>query len=335
MAKLPIGTKVFVIETGELGFVLDYFPDFTAAVNINGEIVRVHETGIYRASEFGLKEESAEKEKHEEKKEADFSAVHGLGIVLHAVKNLAGSITRFDVLLVNKLPADVLFLYAYYLDGTLHHKYRKELKSKKHFLLHELKTEQLNDLPALQISVWVKTTETNSEIAIEKEIKLKAKQFFSKLESEEFSKTGFLMYEVMKEIQQKKTDNKNVVSDDSVFEEHNYKKKLAEKEKKKRHIVLQKAATPDVIDLHTEKLGIQIQNLSNTEILEIQLQHCRKFIENAITHKLEKVYVIHGLGKGVLKTSVENLLTEYSEIISYNNNYHPRFGFGATEIILQ
>ncbi|MFN0274410.1 MAG: Smr/MutS family protein [Chitinophagales bacterium] len=331
MAKLPIGTKVFVIETGELGFVIDYYPDFTAAVNIEGELVKVHETGIIAAKEFGVFYKKEEKKVEESK--VNFLTVKGISIVFQAVKNITGSTIRFDVFLINNSDSDLLYFYEYFSANTLRHKFRKEIKQGSFTLLHEFKTDHLNDLPAIKISCWRKTAEQASEIAFQKEIKLRAKQFFTKLESVDFNKTGLLVYEVASEIGSKKIQPAEKTEVD-VFREY-AKKKLAAEKNQRNHIVVQKAIMPDAIDLHIEKLEKNYQKLSNSEILNIQLSNCRDFVAKAISNKLERIYVIHGLGKGVLKNAVEEVLKEYPEIVSYNNNYHPRFGFGATEILLQ
>ena len=42
--------------------------------------------------------------------------------------------------------------------------------------------------------------------------------------------------------------------------------------------------------------------------------------------------VIHGLGKGKLREEVMRLLREYKEVAHFKNEYHPKYGFGATEI---
>ena len=56
-----------------------------------------------------------------------------------------------------------------------------------------------------------------------------------------------------------------------------------------------KLSMPDFIDLHAEKLDQAWELLDKQEILQMQLNHCRNFVERAIRHKLHKVYVIHGL----------------------------------------
>jgi dsDNA-specific endonuclease/ATPase MutS2 len=43
--------------------------------------------------------------------------------------------------------------------------------------------------------------------------------------------------------------------------------------------------------------------------------------------------VIHGLGKGKLKNEIATRLINHPEVKTFKNEYHPKYGFGATEII--
>jgi dsDNA-specific endonuclease/ATPase MutS2 len=45
--------------------------------------------------------------------------------------------------------------------------------------------------------------------------------------------------------------------------------------------------------------------------------------------------VIHGNGSGRLRDEIHQLLRSRSEVKSFVNQYHPLFGYGATEIYFQ
>lgn len=86
------------------------------------------------------------------------------------------------------------------------------------------------------------------------------------------------------------------------------------------------------IDLHIERLRPNAGKLSNTEILRIQLSAFEKFIEEAIRLGVERVFVIHGIGKGKLRDEIATRLLQMPHIRSFKNEYHPRYGWGATEV---
>jgi dsDNA-specific endonuclease/ATPase MutS2 len=75
--------------------------------------------------------------------------------------------------------------------------------------------------------------------------------------------------------------------------------------------------------------------MSNQEMLHLQLSKFQQALERAIAHGADKLYAIHGVGSGKLRNEIHALLKQYREVKSFNNDYHPRYGFGATEVILQ
>jgi hypothetical protein len=88
------------------------------------------------------------------------------------------------------------------------------------------------------------------------------------------------------------------------------------------------------IDLHIEKLTQDHRGLSNSQIITIQLAHFERFMQQAIRLGVDRVYVIHGIGKGKLRDAITTKLMQEFDFQTFKNEYHPRYGFGATEIIL-
>jgi hypothetical protein len=89
------------------------------------------------------------------------------------------------------------------------------------------------------------------------------------------------------------------------------------------------------IDLHLEAITNKTDGLTNTDILLLQIEHFGKNLDRAIRSGQKVFYAIHGNGKGKLKKEIENILKTHSEVKSFNNNYNPQYGFGATEIHLR
>ena len=89
------------------------------------------------------------------------------------------------------------------------------------------------------------------------------------------------------------------------------------------------------IDLHIESLIKNSSGLSNAEMLSIQLNAFQKAIDKAIMHHTKILYVIHGVGSGKLKSEIHLLLNENKFVASFKNQYHPLYGFGATEVVLK
>ena len=89
------------------------------------------------------------------------------------------------------------------------------------------------------------------------------------------------------------------------------------------------------LDLHAEQLIGTIDTKSNEEILSIQINRIKPYIDEAIELRIQRVYIIHGIGSGRLKAEVENILHKHPQIVSFQNKYHPKYGKGATEVILK
>ncbi len=113
---------------------------------------------------------------------------------------------------------------------------------------------------------------------------------------------------------------------------HNWAKRTS---RARHERLLEKARMQDFIDLHAEKLFKSTRGKSSHEILEAQLKSFEAFLDKAVFHGLDRIYIVHGHGKGRLRREVHLILEEYPHVLAYNVNYNPRFGMGATEVILK
>lgn len=88
------------------------------------------------------------------------------------------------------------------------------------------------------------------------------------------------------------------------------------------------------IDLHIEKLVKNFKNMTNFDILDLQVDTARGQLEFAIKNRIPKVVFIHGMGEGVLKSELEFLFGRYHEITFQEANYR-KYGLGATEVYIK
>jgi hypothetical protein len=86
------------------------------------------------------------------------------------------------------------------------------------------------------------------------------------------------------------------------------------------------------IDLHIEILVDNTRGLTNADMLLIQLDTLKKYLHLAIMNRQERMMVIHGLGKGVLRDEVHRILSETPGVSRYVNEWQGQYGFGATEV---
>jgi hypothetical protein len=88
------------------------------------------------------------------------------------------------------------------------------------------------------------------------------------------------------------------------------------------------------IDLHAENLMDSFKHMSNHEILQVQLRHFQKHLEEAITNRYYKIVFIHGVGNGRLKQEIHTILKNYSEEVKFQDASYKKYGYGATEVII-
>ena len=85
------------------------------------------------------------------------------------------------------------------------------------------------------------------------------------------------------------------------------------------------------VDLHIHQLIDSAKNMTNFEILNLQLDTAKQQLEFAIKKRIPKLVFIHGIGKGVLRQELETLLRRYNNVTFYDADYK-MYGLGATEV---
>jgi len=96
----------------------------------------------------------------------------------------------------------------------------------------------------------------------------------------------------------------------------------------KRKTKQQRSQSVLKVDLHIELLTSNYNYMHNFEIIQIQLNECHNKIETALNSNFQKLIIVHGVGTGVLKTEVHNLLN------NYKLRYYLSKDAGATEVML-
>ena len=91
----------------------------------------------------------------------------------------------------------------------------------------------------------------------------------------------------------------------------------------------------DSIDLHLENLHKTSPGIPAQDSLFIQLEKFEYALDQAIAAGKLEFRVVHGLGKGKLKEEIYKILKKHRHVRSYTNDYHSRYGFGSTLILLQ
>lgn len=232
-------------------------------------------------------------------------------------------IHKFKIYLVNHQKQVFFFQYHVNFKGSSEYELSNTLRPNDNFYLHDLLWEDLNDVSGFVLKFSLSKPDATKEPFLEIKIKKNARQFLKKTEEMKISNQptfSFLLFE--------KYPDKSIV----VLPE--FKKKPSGIIKLSGH-----TRTPEsprsVIDLHIEKLSDDWHGMTNFEMLTLQLQTFEKYYTLATINRQPSLIVVHGVGKGKLRDEIHNLLHNRKEVKSFVNQYHPRYGFGATEIYFQ
>ncbi len=195
-----------------------------------------------------------------------------------------------------------------------------------YLLLHTIEYDLLNEMPAVTLEVRDVMNKTFTGTLIQK---IKAQNFFNKLaDTPLLQKQGYNYKVNLKSSVPKREAVKERVRFDAELLKQMMMDVPAVKDDSIESPVIE-------IDLHIEKLAGDHARLNPGDILNIQVRAFQQALERAIVHRADRLYAIHGIGTGKLKNEIHRLLKTYKEIRSFNNDYHPRYGYGATEIILR
>jgi dsDNA-specific endonuclease/ATPase MutS2 len=90
------------------------------------------------------------------------------------------------------------------------------------------------------------------------------------------------------------------------------------------------------VDLHIEELVDKPKELSNKEMLDIQMGKFQLSLEGALkTPKTKKIIFIHGVGNGRLRYEIRKYLDRYYPNLDYQDASFKEYGYGATLVFLR
>ena len=88
------------------------------------------------------------------------------------------------------------------------------------------------------------------------------------------------------------------------------------------------------VDLHIHELIDDTRGLSNSEMLEIQMNKFHQVMKENMKNKKRKIVFIHGVGNGTLKTELRKALDRKYKGKYYQDASFREYGYGATMVII-
>jgi hypothetical protein len=194
------------------------------------------------------------------------------------------------------------------------------------FYLQDIPFSHLNDSPSFDFEFKLKPSDKKKADHFITSVKLKPKQLFARIEEIRQKNLATFTQLLFEKYPDRPVEEK---IEPGWLAAKGYK--VYDASRARQHL----EPARSVIDLHIEKISTDWKSLSNYEILNLQLKEFEKYYHLAIVHHLPSMIVIHGVGEGVLRNEIHDILRLKKEVRSFVNQYHPAYGFGATEIFFK
>ncbi|MBM3412701.1 MAG: Smr/MutS family protein [Bacteroidetes bacterium] len=234
---------------------------------------------------------------------------------------------RFSVYLKIGVPFAYSYSYSIKKKGQLLLSLTGNNSLSNEFYLHDILLEDLSDNPTFNLTISSLDSSLIYANQLSTTVRIKPRHLVEQLEKIHTKKVSNFSISVFDHYPKKEP-----VSSIPVFSTKPLASSISTSKKHQQDFI---ASFSHVVDLHIENLLTDWKGLSNFEILQIQLSHFEKMVERTIRNQHPTLVVIHGIGEGKLKNEIHQLLRQYKEVFSFDNQYHPRFGQGATTIQFQ
>ena len=337
--KYQVGDTVLLLHSDEEATVVDIMNDKMLMVDVKGVTFPVYmdQVDFPYFKRFSQKQMfPAKKEKQfvddirKEKSSAEKRVADGVWLTFLPVMDTDefgdDVVEELKIHLVNRTGIPYHFIYKLHFFGKPDFELKNSIHPFEDFYLHDVAFADMNDSPSFEFDFSLQQPDKKKADHYESSVKLKPKQLFAKIEE--------LKQKNQATFSQRLFDNYPDKTSGDTIEMG----KLAAKGYKiydAKHARQHLEPARSVVDLHIEKITNDWKQLSNFEIVTLQLKTFEKFYDLAVVHHLPSMIIIHGVGEGKLRDEIHDILRLKKEVKSFVNQFHPAYGYGATEIFFK
>ena len=193
-----------------------------------------------------------------------------------------------------------------------------------------IKPEMIAELPVFCFQ-WINFRKRSKELDpfLQREITLSAVKFYKP--------NSFVLTRLFKvPVMMVQINENRMKAEIEKLSEHDFSNAVAHKEPKPKEQVIALPNTELVeIDLHIHELLDDFRNMTNPEMLTVQMNKFHEEMGKAIKSDVKKIVFIHGVGNGTLKNELRReLQRKYSKYNSQDASFR-EYGYGATMVILR
>jgi len=340
------GVKVSFIHSDDTGVILNVLDTDLVLIKLDGDHIEIpafiediEPFSLNESKKISTKKPENKKEEvnHFEPQKLSYTILHSQGIQIAFVPMLDKKNDATDKLqpyLINDTPYDYSFSIQLHLKHFKVWQQDGKLDSMSYSGLPVFDIDFLNEAPEISACFNRVSTEGPGP-DIEKKMKLKAKTFFNHKQTAPIINQPahvFILLEKSAGFDQILKTDKDSLKEYTL---ENAKPISLKKDHlpNLNHSVKSKSEFSIELDLHIESLTSDNHKISNAQILQIQMKKFEAYIDEAVRQGVERVFIIHGIGKGHLRNLITASLIRNPNVITFKNEFHPRYGHGATEVI--
>ncbi len=332
--KYEIGDKIIVLLTDEEGTVVDIMNDKMVMIEVRGVKFPAYTDQIdFPYFKMFTQKKVVEKKKiyvdNVKKEKPALKQKTGTGVWLSFIpvfdKDVFDDdlVEKLKVYLINNNEEEYNFHYNLFFSGESHFELKNNIRPNSDFYLHDVDFDDISDNPKFDVEFSLVKEQKKKAPYFETSLKLKGKQLFKRIEELQLKNEASFAYELFTEypdrVEEEKVDlGKLGNAGYRVYDASRVRENLA--------------PARTVVDLHIEKVTDKWKDMSNVEMLEAQLNAFEKYYDLAVSHQQPQLIVIHGVGQGKLRDEIHEQLRLKKEVKSFVNQFHPMYGYGATEI---
>lgn len=339
--KYQVGDKVVILNSNEEAVIVDFINKRMAMVDVSGVQFPVYldqidfpyyknfteKKKVYQLQKKYVDDVS--KERAPAKKEKKEDGVWLNILPLSEMDEFGDEVIEdLKLHLVNNTSTAYNFIYKLTFFGEADFELKNTIQPFENFYIHDVAFEDMNDSPAFNFEFSLLKEDKSKATHYETSLKPKPKQVFGRITEMRDKGDASFSYKLFDIYPERPVAQINAFSLDKLS---NKGYKIYEAKEARKH--LEPART--VVDLHIEKLADDHSRMNNFEMLTLQLKTFEKFYELAVIHRQPHLIIIHGVGTGRLRDEVHDALRLKKEVSYFVNQYHPAYGYGATEIFFK
>lgn len=324
--KFSVGDKMVIRRSGEEGYIVSLIDKQMAEVSVNGTIFPIYLDEIdhpyLRWFTQKNREEKTRKLKEQipvepvrERLQKIPSGVHFTFLPEFTVVEMEERVQRLKLYIANETAHKVAVTYVVRIGDTVIFSYRGTVQAFTDVYLHYLPWEQMQEGPRFE---WSLRAEDSPGMAVQEEtVKIRPVKLFAYINELLANNRPTFRHTLLTEF---RPETKTHIPDVPVPPVPRTPQAIHSMQDIPRYEV----------DLHIEQLLPDVKGLSNLEKLSVQLAELERYLRLAERNRQDKMVVIHGLGKGVLRQEVQKLLQATPFVSEIESGWQAGYGFGAT-----